>query len=222
MFSGSPHETKLIHLGHNCLKGLLHMLNATMIPMQGIKSLLEDGDNLMDFYLISNLEAILREFLEDGIDFEESFALVARLEAVRMFVGYAAYKTFTISCQDSISQQAIERKSLCKQPDNFVDPDFPDHVYKLKKALYGIKKAPRAWYGKLSSFLIEHHITKDMENEVDISALTMEQYIALILDDIKPGIVNPKIGDEVEFEINSNFMREFRRKLFTGTDGEDT
>ncbi|GJX02354.1 hypothetical protein Tco_0186267 [Tanacetum coccineum] len=61
----------------------------------------------------------------------------------------------------------------------------------------------------------------DMENEVDISALTMKQYIALIPNDIKPGIVNPKIGDDVKFEINENFMRELRRKLFAGTDGED-
>ncbi|GKA19823.1 reverse transcriptase domain-containing protein [Tanacetum coccineum] len=61
----------------------------------------------------------------------------------------------------------------------------------------------------------------DMENEVDISALTMEQCIALIQDDIKPGIVNPKIGNDVKFEINANFMRELRRKLFAGTDDED-
>ncbi|GKF15626.1 hypothetical protein Tco_0057088, partial [Tanacetum coccineum] len=60
-----------------------------------------------------------------------------------------------------------------------------------------------------------------MEDDVDISALTMEQYIALILDDIKPGIVNPKIGNDVEFEINANFMRELRRKLFAATDDED-
>ncbi|GJR96374.1 hypothetical protein Tco_0268548 [Tanacetum coccineum] len=60
-----------------------------------------------------------------------------------------------------------------------------------------------------------------MEDDVDISALTIEQYIALIPDDIKPGIVNPKIGDDVEFEINANFMRELRRKLFAGTDDED-
>ncbi|GJU79601.1 retrovirus-related pol polyprotein from transposon TNT 1-94 [Tanacetum coccineum] len=46
------------------------------------------------------------------------------------------------------------------QPDGFVDPDFPDHVYKLKKTLYGLKQAPPAWYDKLSSFLIEHHFTK--------------------------------------------------------------
>ncbi|GJS12363.1 hypothetical protein Tco_0369159 [Tanacetum coccineum] len=60
-----------------------------------------------------------------------------------------------------------------------------------------------------------------MKDGVDISALTIEQYIALIPDDIKPGIVNPKIGDDVEFEINANFMRELRLKLFAGTDDED-
>ncbi|GJR78215.1 hypothetical protein Tco_0149000 [Tanacetum coccineum] len=57
-----------------------------------------------------------------------------------------------------------------------------------------------------------------MEDDVDISALTIEQYIALISDDIKPSIV---IGDDVEFEINANFMRELRCKLFVGTDNED-
>ncbi|GJS42361.1 ribonuclease H-like domain-containing protein [Tanacetum coccineum] len=60
-----------------------------------------------------------------------------------------------------------------------------------------------------------------MEDDVDISTLTIEQCIALIPYDIKPGIVNPKIGDDVEFEINANFMRELRRKLFAGTDDED-
>ncbi|GJR04324.1 hypothetical protein Tco_0527308 [Tanacetum coccineum] len=65
-------------------------------------------------------------------------------------------------------------------------------------------------------------VALDMEDDVDINALTMEQYIALIPGDIKPGIVNPKIGDDVKLEINENFMRELRRKLFTGTDDDDT
>ncbi|GKE69405.1 hypothetical protein Tco_1527477 [Tanacetum coccineum] len=60
-----------------------------------------------------------------------------------------------------------------------------------------------------------------MEDDVDISALTMEQYISLIPDDIKLGIVYPKISDDVEFEINANFMRKLRRKPFAGTDDED-
>ncbi|GJU19205.1 reverse transcriptase domain-containing protein [Tanacetum coccineum] len=68
------------------------------------------------------------------------------------------------------------------------------------------------------------YVKKDpnMEDDVDINMLTIGQYIALIPDDIKPGIVNPKIGDDVEFEIYANFMRELRRKLFAGTDDEDT
>ncbi|GJX24209.1 ribonuclease H-like domain-containing protein [Tanacetum coccineum] len=61
----------------------------------------------------------------------------------------------------------------------------------------------------------------NMEDDVDINALTIEQYIASIPDDIKPGIVNPKIGNDVEFEINANFMRELRRKIFISTDNED-
>ncbi|GKA42266.1 hypothetical protein Tco_0734926, partial [Tanacetum coccineum] len=60
-----------------------------------------------------------------------------------------------------------------------------------------------------------------MEDDVDISTLTIEQYITLIQDDIKRDIVNPKIGNDVEFEINANFMRELRCKLFVGTDDED-
>nr|GFB66016.1 retrovirus-related Pol polyprotein from transposon TNT 1-94 [Tanacetum cinerariifolium] len=70
---------------------------------------------------------------EEGIDFEESFAPVARLEAILIFLAYAAHKNM---------------------PDGFVDPDNPNHVYKLKKALYGLKQAPRVWYDMLSSFLI--------------------------------------------------------------------
>ncbi|GJR33067.1 hypothetical protein Tco_1109299 [Tanacetum coccineum] len=64
-------------------------------------------------------------------------------------------------------------------------------------------------------------IYSDMEDDVDINTLTIEQYLALIQDDIRPGMVKPEIGNDVKFEINSNFMRELRRKLFVGTDDED-
>nr|GEY22898.1 hypothetical protein [Tanacetum cinerariifolium] len=60
-----------------------------------------------------------------------------------------------------------------------------------------------------------------MGDDLDISALTIEQYLDLIQDKNRPSIVKPKIGDDVEFEINSNFMRELKRKLFAGTDDED-
>ncbi|GJW44150.1 retrovirus-related pol polyprotein from transposon TNT 1-94 [Tanacetum coccineum] len=100
---------------------------------------------------------------EEGIDFEESFAHVARLEAVRMFVAFAAHKNITIFQMDVKTvflNGPLKEEVYVSKPNGFVDPDFPDHVYRLKKDLYGLKQAPRAWYDKLSSFLIEHQFLK--------------------------------------------------------------
>ncbi|GJX54248.1 retrovirus-related pol polyprotein from transposon TNT 1-94 [Tanacetum coccineum] len=101
---------------------------------------------------------------EEGIDFEESFAPVARLEAVRMFIAYAAHKNITIFQMDvktAFLNGPLKEEVYVSQPKGFIDLEFPYHVYRLKKALYGLKQAPRAWYDKLSSFLIEHGFTKD-------------------------------------------------------------
>ncbi|GJR28192.1 retrovirus-related pol polyprotein from transposon TNT 1-94 [Tanacetum coccineum] len=101
---------------------------------------------------------------EEGIDFEESFAHVARLEVVRMFIAYAAHKNITIFQMDvktAFLNGPLKEEVYVSQPEGFIDPEFPDHVYRLKKALYGLKQAPRAWYDKLSSFLIQHGFTKD-------------------------------------------------------------
>ncbi|GJY76169.1 retrovirus-related pol polyprotein from transposon TNT 1-94 [Tanacetum coccineum] len=81
---------------------------------------------------------------EEGVDFEESFAPVARLEAVRIFVATAAHK----------------EEVYVAQPEGFVDPDHPEKVYLLRKALYGLKQAPRAWYDELSNFLMSKGFTK--------------------------------------------------------------
>ncbi|GJW53161.1 retrovirus-related pol polyprotein from transposon TNT 1-94 [Tanacetum coccineum] len=103
---------------------------------------------------------------QEGIDFEDSFALVARLEVVHMFVAYAAHKNFTIYQTDvktAFLNGPLKEEVFVSQPDVFVDPDFPNHVYRLKKALYGLKQTPRAWYDKLSSLLIEHRFTKGLQ-----------------------------------------------------------
>ncbi|GKD87005.1 retrovirus-related pol polyprotein from transposon TNT 1-94, partial [Tanacetum coccineum] len=102
---------------------------------------------------------------EDGVDFKESFALVARLEAVRIFLAYTAHKNFPIYQMDvktTFLNSPLKDEVFVSQPNGFVAPDFFNHVYHLKKALYGLKQAPRAWYDKLSSFLIEHHFTNDI------------------------------------------------------------
>ncbi|GJZ20072.1 retrovirus-related pol polyprotein from transposon TNT 1-94 [Tanacetum coccineum] len=84
---------------------------------------------------------------EEGIDFEESFALVARLEAVRMFIAYVAHKNITIFQMDvkmAFLNGLLKEEVYVSQPEGFIDPEFSDHVYRLKKALYGLKQAPRA------------------------------------------------------------------------------
>ncbi|GJR39320.1 retrovirus-related pol polyprotein from transposon TNT 1-94 [Tanacetum coccineum] len=86
---------------------------------------------------------------EEGIDFEESFAPVARLEAVQIFVAYAAYKSFPIYQMDvkmAFLNGLMKEEVYVAQPEGFVDPDHLEKVYLLRKALYGLKQAPRAWY----------------------------------------------------------------------------
>nr|GEZ15384.1 retrovirus-related Pol polyprotein from transposon TNT 1-94 [Tanacetum cinerariifolium] len=104
---------------------------------------------------------------KEGIDFKESFSLVARLEAVWMFIAYAAHKNITIFQMDvktDFLNGPLKEEVYVSQPEGFFDSDFPNHVYRLKKALYGLKQAPRAWYEKLSSFLIELRFTKDADH----------------------------------------------------------
>ncbi|GJQ89267.1 retrovirus-related pol polyprotein from transposon TNT 1-94 [Tanacetum coccineum] len=94
---------------------------------------------------------------EEGIDFEESFAPVARMEAIRIFLGYATHKSFTVFQMDvktAFMHGTLKEDVYVCQPKGFIDADHPRHVYKLKKALYGLKQAPRAWYDKLSMFLL--------------------------------------------------------------------
>ncbi|GKA38794.1 retrovirus-related pol polyprotein from transposon TNT 1-94 [Tanacetum coccineum] len=100
---------------------------------------------------------------EEGINFEESFALVARIEAIRIFVENAAHKNMTIYQMDvktAFLNGQLKEDVYVSQPEGFVDQDNPSHVYKLKKALYGLKQAPRAWYDMLSIFLISQHFSK--------------------------------------------------------------
>nr|GFC96392.1 retrovirus-related Pol polyprotein from transposon TNT 1-94 [Tanacetum cinerariifolium] len=100
---------------------------------------------------------------EEGIDFEESFAPVARLEAVWIFVAYAAHKSFPIYQMDvktAFLNGPLKEEVCVAQSDGFVDLDHPEKVYRLRKALYGLKQAPRAWYDELSKFLTSKGFTK--------------------------------------------------------------
>nr|GEU56563.1 copia protein [Tanacetum cinerariifolium] len=103
---------------------------------------------------------------EEGIDFEESFAPIACLEAVRIFIAYAAHNSFPIYQMDVKTEflnGPLKEEVYVAQLNGFVDPDHPEKVYRLRKALYGLKQAPRAWYDELSKFLTSKGFTKEVE-----------------------------------------------------------
>ncbi|GJX99682.1 putative ribonuclease H-like domain-containing protein, partial [Tanacetum coccineum] len=83
---------------------------------------------------------------EEGIDYDEVFTLVARIEAIRLFLAYASFKDFVVYRMDVKSAflyGKIKEEVYVSQPLGFEDPDFPDRVYKVEKALYGLHQAPR-------------------------------------------------------------------------------
>nr|GEU59257.1 hypothetical protein [Tanacetum cinerariifolium] len=118
---------------------------------------------------------------EEGIYFEESFAPVARIEAIRIFVANAANKNMTIFQMDiktAFLKGELKKEVYVSQLKGFVDQEYPSHVYKLKKTLYDLKQAPHAWYEKLSSFLISQHFSK---GAIDLTLFTQKARNDLLL-----------------------------------------
>ncbi|GJY97217.1 putative ribonuclease H-like domain-containing protein [Tanacetum coccineum] len=100
---------------------------------------------------------------EEGIDYDEVFAPVARIEAIRLFLAYASFKDFVVYQMDVKSAflyGKIEEEVYVCQPLGFEDPEFPDRVYKVEKALYGLHQAPRAWYETLSTYLLDNRFQR--------------------------------------------------------------
>ncbi|GJZ05147.1 retrovirus-related pol polyprotein from transposon TNT 1-94 [Tanacetum coccineum] len=147
---------------------------------------------------------------EAGIDFEESFAPVSRLEAIRLFIANAASQNmmiFQMDVKTAFLNGELNEVVYVSQPKGFVDPDQPTHVYRLKKALYGLKQAPRAWYDKLSRFLMSTGFSKGV---VDPTLFTRKtgKHILLVqiyVDDIIFASTNPKSCETFAKEMSSTF-----------------
>ncbi|GKA87636.1 retrovirus-related pol polyprotein from transposon TNT 1-94 [Tanacetum coccineum] len=155
---------------------------------------------------------------EEGIDFEESFAPVARLEAVRMFIAFAAHKNITIFQMDvktAFLNGLLKEEVYASQPKGFIDYEFLNHVYKLKKALHSLKQAPRAWYDKLSSFLIEHGFNKGI---IDPTLFTRRHggdilLVQVYVDDIIFGSTNPDFSKRFANLMKNNFEMSMMGEL---------
>ncbi|GJS50265.1 retrovirus-related pol polyprotein from transposon TNT 1-94 [Tanacetum coccineum] len=147
---------------------------------------------------------------KEGIDFEESFAPVARLEAVRLFIAHATHKTFIVYQMDvktAFLYGPLKEEVYVNQPDGFVDPYHPDKVYRLKKALYGLKQAPRAWYDELSNFLVSKGFSK---GSIDPTLFITKHgedilLVQIYVDDIIFGSTNPKLSKRFGKLMHSKF-----------------
>ncbi|GJT13332.1 retrovirus-related pol polyprotein from transposon TNT 1-94 [Tanacetum coccineum] len=148
---------------------------------------------------------------EEGLDFEESFAPVARLEAIRIFIANAASKNMTvyqIDVKTAFLNGELKEEVYVSQPEGFVDPDRLNHVYRLKKALYGLKQEPRAWYDTLSKFLLAQGFSKGVVDPTLFIQKTGKHtlHVQIYVDDIIFASTDPKDCDHFSNEMCSKFQ----------------
>ncbi|GJR85446.1 putative ribonuclease H-like domain-containing protein [Tanacetum coccineum] len=148
---------------------------------------------------------------EEGIDYDEVFAPVARLEAIRIFLAFASYMGFIVYQMDVKSAflyGKIDEEVYVSQPPGFLDPKYPEKVYKVVKALYGLHQAPRAWYATLSTFLLKNGyrrgtIDKTLFLKKDKHVFILVQ---VYVDDIIFGSTKKSWCDEFEALMKSRFQ----------------
>nr|GEU67189.1 copia protein [Tanacetum cinerariifolium] len=155
---------------------------------------------------------------KEGVDFKESFAPVAQLEAVRLFIAYAAHKSFTVYQMDvktTFLYGPLKEEVYMNQPNGFVDPYNPDKVYRLKKALYGLKQAPRAWYNELSNFLVSQGFSKGFIDPTLFITKHMGDILVvqIYVDDIIFGSTNPNLSKRFEKLMHIKFEMSMMGEL---------
>ncbi|GJZ82674.1 retrovirus-related pol polyprotein from transposon TNT 1-94 [Tanacetum coccineum] len=164
---------------------------------------------------------------EEGISFEESFTLVARIEVMRIFIANAAHKNMTIYQMDvkiDFLNGEFKEEVYVSQLEGFVDQDNLLHVYKLKKALYGLKQALHAWYDMLSSFLISQQFSK---GAVDPTLFTRQAgndllLVQIYVDDIIFASTNITICNEFANQMTTKFKISMMGQIMLTSDSVDT
>ncbi|GJZ02508.1 putative ribonuclease H-like domain-containing protein [Tanacetum coccineum] len=160
----SPIPTTRIHKDHP-VDQIIKDLNSTPQTRRMTKNLKEHAQEGNPSIKRSKLDrsyargASVVQVTTEGIDYDEVFAPVAKIEAIRLFLAYASFKDFVVYQMDVKSAflyGKIEEEVYVCQPPGFKDPDFPDRVYKVEKALYGLHQAPRAWNKTLSTYLLDN------------------------------------------------------------------
>jgi len=155
---------------------------------------------------------------EEGIDYEETYATVARLEAIRMLLAFASimdFKLYQMDVKSAFLNGFIQEELYVDQPPGFENSDMPNHVFKLKKTLYGLKQAPKAWYERLSKFLLEKdfsrgkvHTTLFIKRKLNDILL-----VQIYVDDIIFGSTNDSLCKEFSQDMQSEFEMSMMGEL---------
>nr|GEV02587.1 putative ribonuclease H-like domain-containing protein [Tanacetum cinerariifolium] len=148
---------------------------------------------------------------EEGIDYEEVFAIVARIEAIRLFLAYASFMGFMVYQMDVKSDflyGTIEEEVYVYQPLGFEDPDHLDKIYKVVKALYGLHQAPRAWYETLANYLLENDFQR---GKIDQTLFIKQKkddilLVQIYVDDIIFGSTNKDLCKAFEKLMKDKFQ----------------
>ena len=104
----------------------------------------------------------------EGVDYEETFASMARMESIKVLLALAChlkFKLYQMDVKTTFLNGFHKEDVYVAQPKGFIDPHFPNHVLYLKKALYGLKQAPRAWYDRLTQYLVSHDFTRGQADQ---------------------------------------------------------
>ncbi len=155
---------------------------------------------------------------QEGIDYDETFAPVARLEAIRILLAYASHKCiklFQMDVKSAFLNGFLNEEVYVHQPPGFVDKHKPNHVYKLTKALYGLKQAPRAWYDRLSTFLLENGFSR---GKIDTTLFTKNEkhnllIVQVYVDDIIFGATNENMCEDFSNLMQSEFEMSMMGEL---------
>jgi hypothetical protein len=137
----------------------------------------------------------------EGLDFDETYAPVARLESIRILLAYATYhgfKLYQMDVKSAFLNGPIKEEDYVEQPLDFEDSEYPNHVYKLSKALYGLKQAPRAWYECLRDFLITNGFKVGKANPTLFTKTVAKDLFVcqIYVDDIIFGYTNKSTCEE--------------------------
>nr|GEU64283.1 putative ribonuclease H-like domain-containing protein [Tanacetum cinerariifolium] len=162
---------------------------------------------------------------EEGIDYKEVFAPVARIEAIRLFLAYASFMGFMMyqmNVKSAFLYGTIKEEVYVCQPPGFKDPDYPDKVYKVVKALYGLHQALRAWYETLANYLLENGFQR---GKIDQTLFIKSQkgdilLVQIYVDDIVFGSTNKYLCKAFEKLMKDKFQMSSMGELTFFLDGK--